>query len=614
MIWQFFCAKGVVSDYVARHPRDPRGYRELGKIYLFSCGGDETISKAEDALQRSAELSSPSRPLPSPVLRRLMNLLFHPSASCLSSSDHQDPETFFLLSACARTRLIGLARSSPHFADLFSSAERHLHLALLHSFNALPYRLALSDFYQATDHPALALTTLEDGLSTRAKARHGHGRTELGRPRRRERAPTIDSSVEGPPNLGPTTLADDGHSDPTNERDVAGPPDRGTDEGDDPADAPILEELGKFGMRVVPGLLSEGRTHEARKVCENALEYLTRALRASGGADGEQGDEVRREWEVELEEAERVYEDLNEGVSHHIRLFLQTHLLISRTWQTLFDFADEPDFSPRRPDAYVHDLHRGEFVSKPPETLLRRPPSHHLDANSSSSSSTSSRPRLAGDACPVQHANIDQAAQVPRAAGLETAQAGLEAASRCMVVSPTPSSDEAVPLPTRQMQSDAKAFAAWAHENKDPAVVVTRPAVVPPAVPRPLPEAPAPTALPLPPREPLSGIGRTSSSNRSGPRRRRASDQDVPPARPVMDPTPPALDIYDEHAITSSTLTDGEATVDPVISSTQPTTTGQPTVPPRTRDSRLPTQWLPSATLPVKRDASRTDPGAGSGT
>ncbi|POW16956.1 hypothetical protein PSHT_06543 [Puccinia striiformis] len=52
----YFCAKNVVTDYILNHPNDPRGYKELGKVHLYSCV-PENIDLAEEAFQRVQSLS-----------------------------------------------------------------------------------------------------------------------------------------------------------------------------------------------------------------------------------------------------------------------------------------------------------------------------------------------------------------------------------------------------------------------------------------------------------------------------------------------------------------------------------------------------------------------------
>ncbi|KAH9444789.1 hypothetical protein Pst134EB_025048 [Puccinia striiformis f. sp. tritici] len=145
----YFCAKNVVTDYILNHPNDPRGYKELGKVHLYSCV-PENIDLAEEAFQR---------------------------VQSLSGNIHA--EGWYLWSMCHRIRLFGY-RSPKQWADgvlgsktsdiakrkkYLKLAEKGLKLALKHSNGSNIYRFALSDFYTSTNRLSKALSTLQSGIS-----------------------------------------------------------------------------------------------------------------------------------------------------------------------------------------------------------------------------------------------------------------------------------------------------------------------------------------------------------------------------------------------------------------------------------------------------------------
>ncbi|WAQ90847.1 hypothetical protein PtA15_13A246 [Puccinia triticina] len=162
----YFCAKNVVMEFIRNHPNDPRGYKELGKVHLYSCV-PENIDLAEEAFQRVQSLSG-----------------------------HIDAEGWYLISMCHRIRLFGSDRSSssgPSAAGKPGApvdrhqrlAERCLQRALAHSHGSSVYRFALSEFYATTGRLSKALAVLQAGLSprgppTRADAAIFHQLARLG--------------------------------------------------------------------------------------------------------------------------------------------------------------------------------------------------------------------------------------------------------------------------------------------------------------------------------------------------------------------------------------------------------------------------------------------------
>ncbi|MBW0540237.1 hypothetical protein O181_079952 [Austropuccinia psidii MF-1] len=144
----YYSIKSLAMEFIHSYPHDPRGYKELAKIYLYSCVS-ELLPLAQEALDRAQNLSGCS-----------------------------DPETWYLLSACYRIRLFGSVIPSASQITLIrnqsrpKTRKRYLHLAeralksaLLHSKGSNLYLFALSDFYLSTRKVSKALTTLLSALS-----------------------------------------------------------------------------------------------------------------------------------------------------------------------------------------------------------------------------------------------------------------------------------------------------------------------------------------------------------------------------------------------------------------------------------------------------------------
>ncbi|KAG0142817.1 hypothetical protein CROQUDRAFT_49766 [Cronartium quercuum f. sp. fusiforme G11] len=134
----YFCAKSVVLDYLRLHPNDPEAFKELGKVHLFSCGGEETLGLAQEALEQSQVLA-----------------------------DNRDPEIWYLLATCHQIRLLDAhSTSSSLRSELMSRAEHFLKLALRYSPPTThAYRFALAEFYLINRQFSNSLCTLIDGFS-----------------------------------------------------------------------------------------------------------------------------------------------------------------------------------------------------------------------------------------------------------------------------------------------------------------------------------------------------------------------------------------------------------------------------------------------------------------
>ncbi|EFP82121.2 uncharacterized protein PGTG_07518 [Puccinia graminis f. sp. tritici CRL 75-36-700-3] len=142
----YFCAKSVVTDYIRNHPNDPRGYKELGKVHLYSCV-PENIDLAEEAFKKVQSLSG-----------------------------NIDAEGWYLWSMCHRIRMFGCGSTSQRSDEsktlnlqngkrYLRLTEKGLKLALKHSNGSNVYRFALSDFYSSTNRLSKALSTLQSGIS-----------------------------------------------------------------------------------------------------------------------------------------------------------------------------------------------------------------------------------------------------------------------------------------------------------------------------------------------------------------------------------------------------------------------------------------------------------------
>jgi len=147
----YFCAKNLVMDYISNHPNDPRGFKELGKVHLYSCV-PENVDLAEKAFQRVQSLSG-----------------------------NIDAEGWYLWSMCYRIRLLGCGATGNKQCGTEAGkntagqiqprkrylrlAEKGLKLALEHSNGSNVYRFALADFYTSTNRLSKALSTLQAGIS-----------------------------------------------------------------------------------------------------------------------------------------------------------------------------------------------------------------------------------------------------------------------------------------------------------------------------------------------------------------------------------------------------------------------------------------------------------------
>ncbi|KNZ47997.1 hypothetical protein VP01_598g2 [Puccinia sorghi] len=147
----YFCAKNLVMDYLSNHPNDPRAFKELGKVYLYSCV-PESVDLAEKAFQRLQSLSG-----------------------------NIDAEGWYLWSMCYRIRLLGCGatgnkqcgtEASKKTAGQIQLRKRYLglalkglKLALKHSNGSNVYRFALADFYTSMNRLSKALSTLQAGIS-----------------------------------------------------------------------------------------------------------------------------------------------------------------------------------------------------------------------------------------------------------------------------------------------------------------------------------------------------------------------------------------------------------------------------------------------------------------